>query len=310
MRFNTQLYDLFSTLHGYSIRNGVILLKIELLSENQIRCTLNKADLADKQLKISELAYGSPKAKELFREMMQQASNELGFEVDDIPLMIEAIPISSDCLILIVTKVEDPEELDTRFSRFTRNNDDDDTDYDDDMDDEYEDEDYPPSDDNVISGHIDIGINGDESQIPEAIFNALEGFVNNLTGLAGKNIEISTDIPSSAKAPVKQTQQEEDAPQTLTRLLVFDSLNTVINASKQVASFYFSSNTLYKNPVNKRFYLLFTNDKNTIPEFNRVCYILGEYGTAQKITDAMPYHFKEHFKTIIEEEAVQTLSAL
>lgn len=43
--------------------------------------------------------------------MMQQASNELGFEVDDIPLMIEAIPISSDCLILIVTKVEDPEEL-------------------------------------------------------------------------------------------------------------------------------------------------------------------------------------------------------
>ena len=118
MRFNTQLYDLFSTLHGYSIRNGVILLKIERLSENQIRCTLNKADLADKQLKISELAYGSPKAKELFREMMQQASNELGFEVDDIPLMIEAIPISSDCLILIVTKVEDPEELDTRFSRY------------------------------------------------------------------------------------------------------------------------------------------------------------------------------------------------
>ena len=98
MRFNTQLYDLFSTLHGYSIRNGVILLKIERLSENQIRCTLNKADLADKQLKISELAYGSPKAKELFREMMQQASNELGFEVDDIPLMIEAIPISS-CLL-------------------------------------------------------------------------------------------------------------------------------------------------------------------------------------------------------------------
>lgn len=293
------------------MRNGVILLKIERLSENQIRCTLNKADLADKQLKISELAYGSPKAKELFREMMQQASNELGFEVDDIPLMIEAIPISSDCLILIVTKVEDPEELDTRFSRFTRNNDEDDPEYDDDMSDEEDDEDYIPSDDdNVISGHIDIGINGDESQIPEAIFNALEGFVNNLTGLAGKNIEISTDIPSSAKAAANKAQPTEDTPQTLTRLLVFDSLNTVISASKQVASFYFSSNTLYKNPVNKRFYLLFTNDKNTVSEFNRVCYILGEYGTSQKITDAMPYHFKEHFKTIIEDEAVQTLSAL
>ena len=93
-------------------------MKIERLSENQIRCTLNKADLTEKQLKISELAYGTPKAKELFKDMMQQASVELGFEADDTPLMIEAIPVSPDCLILIVTKVEDPEELDTRFSRF------------------------------------------------------------------------------------------------------------------------------------------------------------------------------------------------
>lgn len=86
MRFNTQLYDLFSTLHGYSIRNGVILLKIERLSENQIRCTLNKADLADKQLKISELAYGSPKAKELFREMMQQAQEKAKGDDEAMPI--------------------------------------------------------------------------------------------------------------------------------------------------------------------------------------------------------------------------------
>ena len=94
-------------------------MKIERLSENQIRCTLNKADLAEKELLLSELAYGTDKAKELFRELMQQASSELGFEVDNIPLMIEAIPVSAECLILIITKVEDPDELDTRFSRFT-----------------------------------------------------------------------------------------------------------------------------------------------------------------------------------------------
>ena len=97
-------------------------MKIERLSENQIRCTLNKADLNEKHLKISELAYGSQKARELFRDMIQQASAELGFEIDDTPLMVEAIPVSSDCLILIVTKVEDPEELDARFSRFSKVN--------------------------------------------------------------------------------------------------------------------------------------------------------------------------------------------
>ena len=46
-------------------------MKIERVNENQIRCTLNQADLASRQLKISELAYGSEKAKELFRDMMQ-----------------------------------------------------------------------------------------------------------------------------------------------------------------------------------------------------------------------------------------------
>ena len=32
--------------------------------------------------------------------------------------MIEAIPVSAESIILIITKVEDPEELDTRFSKF------------------------------------------------------------------------------------------------------------------------------------------------------------------------------------------------
>ena len=182
-----------------------------------------------------------PKAKELFREMMQQASNELGFEVDDIPLMIEAIPISSECLILIITKVEDPEELDTRFSRFTRN-----TNVEDDYeeDEEEEDIDYFSSDSDdepVISGHIDIGINGDKSQVPEAIFDALEGFVNSLTGLAGKTSAVSTD---SNHPDASASAEQQDAPKIVTKLVVFDSLNTIIRASKQIAGFYFSSNTL------------------------------------------------------------------
>ena len=69
-------------------------MKIERINDNQIRCTLTKKDLADRQIKLSELAYGTEKAKALFRDMMQQASFECGFDAEDIPLMIEAIPIS------------------------------------------------------------------------------------------------------------------------------------------------------------------------------------------------------------------------
>lgn len=93
-------------------------MKIEKINDNQIRCTLTRADLADRQLKLSELAYGTEKARSLFHDMMQRAAYECGFEAEDIPLMIEAIPASADSIVLIITKVEDPEELDTRFSRF------------------------------------------------------------------------------------------------------------------------------------------------------------------------------------------------
>ena len=98
-------------------------MKIEKVNENQIRCTLSKKDLAERQIKLSELAYGSEKAKGLFRDMIEQANYEFGFEADDIPLMIEAIPLSGDNIILQITKVEYPEELDTRFSKFSETGD-------------------------------------------------------------------------------------------------------------------------------------------------------------------------------------------
>ena len=75
-------------------------MKIEKLNENQIRCTLTHADLAARHLKLSELAYGTEKAKSLFRDMMQQASFDFGFEAENIPLMIEAIPSSADSIVL------------------------------------------------------------------------------------------------------------------------------------------------------------------------------------------------------------------
>ncbi len=95
-------------------------MKIEKINENKIRCFLTQDDLANRHIKLSEIAYGSEKARSLFRDMMEQASHQFGFEADNIPLMIEAIPMPNECIILDITKVADPEELDTRFSRFSQ----------------------------------------------------------------------------------------------------------------------------------------------------------------------------------------------
>ena len=69
------------------------------------------------------MTYGSQAAKQLFNEMMQKARVELGFILDNTPLMIEAIPLQGGSVQLIISKVEDPEELDTRFSKFTQRGD-------------------------------------------------------------------------------------------------------------------------------------------------------------------------------------------
>ena len=75
-------------------------MKIERISDTQIRCTLSNFDLSERNMNIAELAYGNEKARRLFREMVQKASAEFGFEVEDIPLMVEAIPLSNESVML------------------------------------------------------------------------------------------------------------------------------------------------------------------------------------------------------------------
>lgn len=93
-------------------------MKIQKISDNQIRFVLTGEDLSARQIRLSELAYGTDKARDLFREMLEQASEECGFRADDAPLMIEAIPMRGGSIVLVVTRVDNPEELDTRFASF------------------------------------------------------------------------------------------------------------------------------------------------------------------------------------------------
>ena len=52
-------------------------MKIEKINENKIRCFLTRDDLENRHIKLSEIAYGTEKARSLFRDMMEQASKSL-----------------------------------------------------------------------------------------------------------------------------------------------------------------------------------------------------------------------------------------
>ena len=250
-------------------------MKIEKISDTQIRCTLSRQDLADRDLKISELAYGSDKAKDLFRELMVQASYECGFEADDIPLMIEAIPVSGDCLVLVVTKVEDPDELDTRFSNFSSFRD------------------TANEDSSSVSSSV-------ADEILEC-FGQLGALLGKGRDTAEKSTDTTEDLPQEEASPVSSN---------LTKVYSFPSLSAVTTLAQLISPYYFGESILYKDEVSSNYYLVLHMSDHTPEEFNRICNVISEYGTPVSTGYASLSYFAEHFKPIVKADAVQTLTIL
>lgn len=252
-------------------------MKIEKINDNQIRCTLNSDDLATRQIKLSELAYGSEKAKNLFRDMMIQAQDECGFEADNLPLMIEAIPITADSIVLIITKVEDPEELDTRFSKFAPSLDDDSA--------------HTP-DIPAITGADDI----------------LDIFQKLCEGKLKKSSGTKKEKKSPATQPKTESTDEGEKPEII-RIFHFSDLDGVIDASRGLNNCYDGENTLYRDVAGQ--YLLVLHQAGCTPEdFNKVCNILSEYGRGKACTPAREAFLGEHGETIAKGRALQDLFQL
>jgi adapter protein MecA 1/2 len=95
---------------------GLIAMKIERISNNEIKFILTETDLSQRNMRLNELSYGSEKTQELFREIMERAAVECDFHTThETPLIIEAIPVSRDSIMIIVTKVASHEDLEDRF---------------------------------------------------------------------------------------------------------------------------------------------------------------------------------------------------
>ena len=248
-------------------------MKLERVNDHQIRCTLTRADLAQRELKISELAYGSDKAKKLFRDMMQKATYELGFEAEDTPLMIEAVPVSADSIILIITKVEDPEELDTRFANFA------------------------PS----------VHESSESSSPIEQLIQSLSSDAENVLDLFKKYRQATNNDESVAS---DNTIKEASQGFEITKIFSFEKLSDVISVAKLLSKFYAGENALYKSKKSGKLILVIHKSHHTPEDFNKVCNIISEYGVAEKYTEAYASYLEENGDTIIGEHALLTLAVV
>jgi len=307
-------------------------MKIEKINDNQIRCTLNKSDLASRQLKISELAYGSEKARELFRDMMKQANYEFGFESEDLPLMIEAIPVSAECIVLIITKVDNPEELDTRFSRFSDSDEYNEDDFDD-YDDYYDDDD---DDNETINLQDDLESSENLYSEIENVGSDLMNIFNQVKDYLNKKKEQKSDNNNKNFVPLSQSVTDKDKgaktigdnndkgglikekdakvsnlnPPSIIRYFSFNSLDDAEDAAIIINPIYLDNSFLFKDRKTNTYYLTILRIKTSSTNFNKICNILSEYGKKVDFNDRSIDYLREHAELLIKEHAVQILTKI
>ncbi len=259
-------------------------MKFEKINDNQIRCTLTQQDLANRHLKLSELAYGTEKAKMLFHDMMQQANYELGFEIGDIPLMIEAIPISSESIILLITKVEYPEELDTRFSKFS------------DMPEDFDDFSDQDTTDVFSEGADDI-------------LGLFKKISEENKAHSHKSDSIESPIQQESSVDILP-KGEIGVPIDLTKMFIFRSFSDIIRISHILKDFYEGDNSLFKDESNGIYYLILHKSSLSPEVFNKVCNIMAEYANQGVVTSSTESFFAEHHKIICAHNSLQTFAML
>ena len=187
--------------------------------------------------------------------MMRQANEDFGFEVNDKPLMVEAIPVSPENIVLLITKVEDGDERGSSLAKLFSSNKEEDA--------------FDPFDD----------IN------PEELDN----------------------IVSSVKDEVSDNSGDSDL---LYNISIYDNLSDVITVTKLIMPYFKGDSSVYKSPYNNKYYLSICLESTEPSVLNKILGFITEHGQIESATYAKDLFYLEHFEEILDDKAVEKLSAL
>ena len=246
-------------------------MRIDKINDNQIRCFLSKEDMESRQLHLKELAYGTEKARALFHELLREARARFGFEVENMPVMVEAVPLQDDSLVLIVTKVDNPEELDTRFSSFS------------------------PS---VKSGPPDV-----DTASTSALSQLLEAIRKEIDGDGGST-------PETGQAPAAEKRPAASADGRKSSSADTKNKKTEKSPAAASAPAFPGKSSLYRDPSDSVYYLFLTVTEDQQADSSRVLSTLSEFGDEKHITPAREQYLREHCEVLSAENAFQKLTEL
>lgn len=93
-------------------------MKIEKVSDTQLKLSLTKSDLAERHIQLEDLIRPNEKTQQLFRDIMEQAMEQCDFIAENTPLMVEAAPLGMDGIMIIVTKMDGNEKAGSGINLF------------------------------------------------------------------------------------------------------------------------------------------------------------------------------------------------
>mgnify|MGYP003295183334 CR=1 FL=1 len=187
----------------------------------------------------------------------------------------QAIPAAADSIVLVITKVDNPDELDNKFSKFASLN------------------------------SNDADLKGDNAfeklEGAEELLNILDKVKESISSLPTKEVSLSSG------APEKEIPKRK---RSTIRLFSFATMDSVITAAQLLNKMYNGSNTLYKDHAANLFLLAMTQSDHSTNDFNKICNMLSEYGTSEKASGAALAFLEEHCEVMISTDAIQKLAGI
>ncbi len=259
-------------------------MRFEKINENKLKIELSREDLMERNIKLSDIAFGAENSRQVLHEIMAQAFEELDFEADNKPLVIEAVPTSGFSINIFITKIKDEAEFEESMSKVAQ------------------------------QGEKNL----DGLKLLEKFANDFEQLISNtgaealdeMAGVKPKSNGVASGagkiLASKAQDSKQNDNQKDKTILEKTEIIYkFDALDNVIDLSKAINNDYKGKSTLYKH--DEKFYLLLNAkgyEKIDIVKLRLLLDEFGEFVSTHKIAQG---YLNEHGSIILKTDVFKKL---
>ena len=119
-----------------------------------------------------------------------------------------------------------------------------------------------------------------------------------------------TQAIAQAKKEAMRKKKENRSSVQDCQYYSFQNFSQAAQLGAFLAPFFEGESSLYKDSFSNKYYMILRKTLSENDTFHRACNIAADFGVRISASYATPAYFREHFETILEENAVEMLGEL